>query len=80
MPVLIFVWPKLTDTASHCAFLYWLYKPVEKPVFSKTKILQPLFNCVSDQKLFIMPILVLPLGSYVNSFLSQPNMNHLQGY
>lgn len=38
------------------------------------------FNCASDGKLFLMSILALPVGSYASSFLSQPNMNHLQEY
>lgn len=76
MPVLIFVWPKFTDTAFQCAFLYWLHKPFVNQYFQKSRFYKT-FNCLM---LFLMPILALPLGSYVNSFLSHPNVNHLQEY
>lgn len=42
MPVLIFVWPKFTDTAFQCAFLYWLHKPFVNQYFQKSRFYKTL--------------------------------------
>lgn len=41
MSVLIFVWPKFTNTASHCAFLHWLHKPFVNQYFLKPRFYNP---------------------------------------
>lgn len=74
------VWLKFTDTASHCAFLYWLHKPFVNQYFLNLRLYNPSLTVWVIKKLFVMPIVALPIGSYVNSFLFQSSVNHLQEY